>query len=112
MVLNVENKEATKVKNVNYISLIPLVTSLFLGEDKGSVTKIFLLYENYYDDHEFNYPWTDINNRGMDYIDYAEVAGKGVCYVADYDTPVKLSKIKREELIDKIINLYKLLRGI
>ncbi|MBO5530612.1 MAG: hypothetical protein J5970_04365, partial [Bacilli bacterium] len=106
LVLNVENKEATEAKDVSYISLIPLVTPLFDGEDEGSVAKIIPLYENYYEDHEFNYPWTDINNRGVDYIDYAEVAGKGVCYVADYDTPVKLSKIQREELTGKLTNLY------
>ena len=106
LVLSVENKEATEAKDVNYISLIPLVTPLFDGEDEGSVAKIIPLYENYYDDHEFNYPWTDINDRGVDYIDYAEVAGKGVCYVADYDTPVQLSKVQRDQLSDQITNLY------
>ena len=32
LVLNVENKEATEAKEVNYVSIIPLVTPLFDGE--------------------------------------------------------------------------------
>ena len=107
LVLNVENKEATEARDVNYISLIPLVTPLFDGEDEGSVAKIVPLYDNYYDDHEYIFPWTSIENRGVDYIDYVEVAGKNVCYVADYDTPVKLSKVERSSLTEENVkNLF------
>ena len=106
LVLNVENKEATEAKDVNYISLIPLVTPLFDGEDEGSVCKVIPLYEQYYECHEYNYPWLDVHNKEEDYIDYVEVAGKGVCYVADYDTPVKLAKIQRDELIGNVTNLF------
>ena len=98
LVLNVENKEATEAKEVNYVSIIPLVTPLFDGEDEGSISKIVPLYENYYENHEYEYPWTDIYNKGEDYIDYVEIAGKNVCYVADYDTPVKIAKKSRDEL--------------
>ena len=107
LVLNVENKEATEAIDVNYISLIPLVTPLFDGEDEGSVSKIVPLYELYYENHNYNYPWKTIDGRGVDFIDYAEIAGKGVCYVADYDTPVKLSKVQRDKVEADIENIFK-----
>ena len=103
LVLNVENKEATTAKEVNYISLIPLVTPLFDGEDEGSVSKIVPLYEDYYENHGYTFPWKHIYDKEEDYIDYAEIAGKGVCYVADYDTPVKLAKRQREEINEEHI---------
>ena len=53
------------------------------------------VYEKYYRNHEFTYPWKQIENREIDYIDYAEVAGKEVCYVDDFDTPVKYSRDQR-----------------
>ena len=106
LVLNVENKEDTLAKNVKYISLVPLVTPLFDGSDEGAVAKVIPLYENYYDTHSYTYPWTTIENRGVDYIDYVEVAGKDICYVDDYDTPVKLSKEPRSTLNTIVENLY------
>ena len=107
LVLNVENKESTEAIDVNYISLIPLVTPLFDGQDEGSITKIVPLYELYYENHEYSYPWEKSDNRSVDYIDYAEISGKGVCYVADYDTPVKLSKVQRDKVENDIINIFK-----
>ena len=106
LVLNVENKENTEAKDVNYISLIPLVTPLFDGEDEGSVTKVVPLYEDYYEKHSYVYPWKNVYDKDVDYIDYVEVAGKGVCYVADYDTPVKLAKKQRSELIGNVTALF------
>ena len=43
----------------------------------------------------------------MVFIDYAEIAGKGVCYVVDYDTPVKLSKLQRDKVEADIENIFK-----
>ena len=107
LVLNVENKEATEARNVSYISLVPLVCPLFDGEDEGSVATAIPLYENYYEDHEYTYPWKNVNEeRGTDYIDYVEVSGKGVCYVADFDTPVKMGKVTRQSLEGTVKNLY------
>ena len=97
LVLTVENKENTLAKDVNYIALIPLVTPLVDGEDEGLVAQVVPVYEDYYFKHEFTYPWKQIENREIDYIDYAEVAGKNICYVNDYDTPVKLSKNQRTD---------------
>ena len=88
LVLNVENKENTLAKDVNYIALIPLVTPLVDGEDEGLVAQVVPVYEDYYFKHEFTYPWKQIDNREIDYIDYAEVAGKNICYVNDYDTQI------------------------
>ena len=106
LVLDIENKEDSEAKEVNYISLIPLVTPLFDGEDEGSVSKVIPLYEEYYENHKYSYPWTDVYNKEEDYIDYVEIAGKNVCYVADYDTPVKIAKKNRYELNDKVENLF------
>ena len=106
LVLNVENKENTEARNVSYISLVPLVCPLFDGEDEGSVAKVIPLYENYYEDHEYYYPWLDTNNRGVDYIDYVEVAGKGVCYVSDYDTPSKWGRVTRDSVNGTVKNLF------
>ena len=97
LVLNVENKENTLAKDVNYIAQIPLVTPLVDGEDEGLVAQVVPVYEDYYFQHNFTYPWVDIDDRGVDYIDYAEVAGKNICYVSDFDTPVKLSKNQRDD---------------
>ena len=73
LVLNVENKENTLAKDVNYIAQIPLVTPLVDGEDEGLVAQVVPVYEDYYFKHNFTYPWVDIENRSLDYIDYAEI---------------------------------------
>ena len=109
LVLNVENKENTEAIDVKYIALIPLVSPIYSGGDEGAIAPIIPLYENYYEDHNYTYPWTDyLVNRGVDYIDYVEVSGINVAYVADYDTPVKIAKVSREDLVDKVKNLFNL----
>lgn len=48
--------------------------------------------KNYYEDNEYSYPWKNNDNFGfdnIDYIDYAENPGNGLCYAADYDISVK-----------------------
>ena len=108
LVLNVENKENTLAKDVNFIALIPLVTPLVDGEDEGKVAEVVPVYEKYYRNHNFSYPWKTIDDRGVDYIDYAEVAGKEVCYVDDFDTPVKYSRIERTDESVNYKNKYSL----
>ena len=105
LVLNVENKENSIAKDVKYIALVPLVSPLYDGKDEGSVARVIPLYEKYYEDHNYSYPWVDIKNRESDYIDYFEVAGKNMCYVNDYDTPVKINVAKRSK-ITNVLNLY------
>ena len=97
LVLAIENKENTIAKDVNFISVIPLVCPLMDGEDQNKVAQVIPLYDNYYDTHSYTFPWKTIENRGTDYIDYVEVAGKEVSYVADFDTPVKMRKIPRDD---------------
>jgi hypothetical protein len=97
LVLTVENKENTIAKDVNYISLVPLVSPLVDGEDEGLIAHTVPVYEDYYRTHNFVYPWKEYKEENIDYIDYAEIAGKNVCYVDDFDTPVKLAKVKRED---------------
>ena len=109
LVLNVENKENTLAKDVNFIALIPLVTPLVDGEDEGSIAHVVPVLEKYYRKHNYTYPWTQIENREIDFIDYAEIAGKNVCYVDDFDTPVKLSRNQRDdEETNKILNKFEL----
>ena len=97
LALNVENKENTLAKDVNYIALIPLICPLVDGEDEGLIAKNIPIYEDYYFKHDFSYPWVKIEPREDDFIDYAEVAGKNICYVDDFDTPVKLEKKLRTD---------------
>ena len=97
LVLTVENKENTIAKDVNYIAQVPLVCPLVDGEDEGLVAQVLPVFDKYYFKHQFDYPWLSIENRSVDYIDYAEVAGKNVSYVNDYDTPVKISQNQRTD---------------
>ena len=97
LVLTVENKENTIAKDVNYIAQVPLVCPLVDGEDEGLVAQVLPVFDKYYFKHQFDYPWLSIDNRSVDYIDYAEVAGKNVSYVNDYDTPVKISQNQRTD---------------
>ena len=105
LVLNVENKENSIAQDVKFIALVPLVTPLYDGKDEGSVARIVPLYEKYYTDHNYTYPWTYLEKREKDYIDYIEVAGKNMCYVNDYDTPTKINVVERHK-IDDVLNLY------
>ena len=98
LILSVENKELTVAKDVNYVAVVPLITPLFGGQTPNSVAHIYPFYEKYYEDHDFTYPWTSIEDRGVDYIDYIELADKGVCYVGDYDTPVKTGMVDRSSV--------------
>ena len=98
LVITVENKENTIAKDVNYISLVPLVSPLVDGEDEGLIAHTLPVYENYYRKHKFVYPWVSYEEENFDYIDYAEIAGKNVCYVDDFDTPVKLGRSKRSDV--------------
>ena len=47
-----------------------------MGEDEGSIAQIVPLYDNYYETHNYSFPWVTVNNRGVDYIDYIEVKKK------------------------------------
>ena len=98
LVLAIENKENSIAKDVNFISIIPLVSPLMDGNDQNSIAQVIPLYDKYYKNHNYEYPWKSIENRGTDYIDYVEVGGKGVYYVQDFDTPVKIKKIPRDEV--------------
>ena len=112
LVLTVENKENTVAKDVNFISLIPLISPLVDGEDEGLIAHLLPVYEKYYTNHNFYYPWKNIEPRGTDYIDYVEVAGKGVCYVDDYDTPVKLTRVQRDDPDVVYDNKYELTTSV
>lgn len=90
-VLQVENKENTLAFDVDYISIIPLISPVVDGSDQGSPIELCELYEDYYSSHKYTFPW-HTDGTDMDYIDYVELSGKSVVMVAEWDTPVKISK--------------------
>ena len=106
-VFNVENKENTVAKNVNLISVIPIISLLVQDIDGNSVVHTLEFYDEYYKNHEYTYPWTKTAAE-VDYIDYAELSGKDVVFSNDFDQPVKYEKIERFDLKEKNIvkNLF------
>ena len=96
-VLNVENKENTLAHDVDYISVIPLVSPIVDGSDQGSTIELCELYMPYYTKHGFTFPWK-VNGADEDYIDYQELSGINIVNVAEWDTPVKINKVLRSEV--------------
>ena len=97
-VLNVENKENTYAKNVSFISIVPLISPVTDGSDQTQVAQAIYLYKNYYHSHKYTFPWTSTGGNEYDYIDNDELNGKGLVYVKDWDTAVRISKISRDEV--------------
>ena len=95
-VLNVENKEGTEALDVNFISIVPLISPVVDGVDERVVSKYIEVYDHYYDSHNYVFPFI---TTGLDYdfIDFNELSGKNVVSVIDWDTPVRVSKVLRSE---------------
>ena len=87
-VFNVENKENTEAKNVNLISIIPLVSLVVGGGDQTGIIHTVEFYDEYYKNHEYKYPWTQTGGD-YDFIDYAELSDKDIVLSTDWDHPVK-----------------------
>lgn len=104
--LYIENKEDTVAKNVNFISVVPLVTPLVDGDNEQKICKLGRVYEDYYHKHQYYYPWAANDaSRGEDYIDQLELKGTGYFTVIDWDTPIKISKTQRSD-VDTKYNIY------
>ena len=96
-VFNVENKENTIAKNINLITVIPLVSLLVNDIRENSVVHTLKFYDQYYKDHNYKYPFTK-TLVDVDYIDYAELSDKGIIFDNDFDEPVKYIKVERNDL--------------
>ena len=104
--LNIEHKNGSETNNVNFITIIPLISPLLDNFDLQKIVNKIEIYNNYYIDHNYKFPFNE-NGVDYDYIDYAELSGKNVINVIDWDTPVKISKIMRSDIIsDENHNIY------
>ena len=106
-VFNVENKENTEAKNVNLITIIPLISLVVGGSDQTGVIHTVEFYDEYYKNHEYKYPWTQ-TGVDVDYIDYAELSDKDIVFSTDWDHPVKQFKVERSDLVNNedVKNLF------
>ena len=100
-VFNVENKENTEAKNVNLITIIPLISLVVGGSDQSGVIHTTEFYDEYYKNHEYKYPWTQ-TGADVDYIDYAELSNKDIVFSTDWDHPVKQFKVQRSDLVNDV----------
>ena len=101
-VLNVENKENTYAKNVSFISIVPLISPVTDSSDQSKVAQAIYLYKPYYSSHNYTFPWTSTGGNEYDYIDNYELNNKGLVFVRDWDTAVKISKVTREDVLQNI----------
>ena len=95
-VLNVENKENTIAYDVDFISIIPLVSPIFDGINQADVIELCQIYHNYYESYNYSYPWRT-TGTDQDYIDYQFLSNKDIVMVAEWDTPTKINKKMRSE---------------
>ena len=95
-VLNVENKENTIAYDVDFISIIPLVSPVVDGVNQADVIELCQLYYKYYEEYNYTYPWKQ-TGADNDYIDYQRLSNKDIVMVAEWDTPTKINKKLRSE---------------
>ena len=104
--LNIEHINGPDIQNVNFITIIPLISPLLDNFDLGKIINKIEIYDNYYTNHNYKFPFNE-NGIDYDYIDYAELSGKDIINVIDWDTPVKISKVMRNDIdLDENHNIY------
>ena len=86
-ILKVENKEESKAYNVSYYGLIPLISPIVDGDDQRKTQWSLKIYADYYNSNDFNVPFGEEDNE-EDYIYSAELIGKGVKIIMEWDSPV------------------------
>ena len=105
-VYNVENKENTVAKNITLISVIPVISPIVNDMEGNSVVRLNEFYDEYYKKHEYIYPFTKTGAH-VDFVDYAELSGKDVVIVKDFEQPVKYVKVDRTDVTeDEVKNLF------
>ena len=104
--LNIEHKNGSDTQNVNFITIIPLISPLLDNFDSQKIVNKIEIYNNYYINHNYKFPFNE-KDIDYDYIDYAELSGKNIINVIDWDTPVKISKVMRSDInSDENHNIY------
>ena len=91
-VLKIENKEQSMAYDVEYYGLIPLISPLVDGNDQRKTQWSLKIYKDYYNNNDFEVPLTA--DDAQDFIYPAELKGKGVRIVAEWDSPVLPNKEK------------------
>ena len=71
--------------NVEYYGLIPLISPLVDGNDQRKIQWALKIYVDYYNSHNFEVPLTGVGAE--DFIYPAELKGKGVRIIAEWDSP-------------------------
>ena len=89
-ILKIENKEQSKAYDVEYYGLIPLISPLVDGSDQRKTQWALKIYVDYYNKNSFEVPLK--SDDAEDYIYPAELKGKGVTIVAEWDSPVLPNK--------------------
>ena len=98
-VFNIENKENTKAKNINLVSVIPIVSILVNDIEDTSVVHTNQFYDEYYKTHKYKFPFTE-TAKDVDFIDYAELSGKDAVIVKDFEQPVRYDKVERNDILN------------
>ena len=97
--LGVENKEATAGSNVDYVSIVPLITPIVDGDDQSAVARAAVFFDAYYCGRNpmYYFPFSNQDGQSADFLDYAYLNNKAVVMSADWDTPVKTGKVIRND---------------
>ena len=91
-ILKIENKEQSMAYDVEYYGLIPLISPLVDGNDQRKIQWALKIYVDYYNGNNFEVPLK--GDSAEDFIYPAELKGKGVRIVAEWDSPVLPNKEK------------------
>ena len=102
-VFNIENKENTGAKNINLVTVIPIVSLLVNDIQDTGVVHTVQFYDEYYRTHNYKYPFTE-TAADFDFIDYAELSGKDTVIVQDFEQPVRYDKVERIKMKEKYPN--------
>ena len=102
--IGVGNKEATPGSNVDYVSVVPLITPVVDGDDQTAVGRMANFFNSYYCNRTpmYYFPFRSAADQQTDYLDYKYLTGKAVVMSADWDTPVKVGKVMRNSSFPNI----------
>ena len=105
-VLKIENKEDSLAYDVEYYGLIPLASPIVDGVDQRKTQWSLKIYVDYYNNNNFEVPFTSDNAE--DYIYPVELKGKGITIVAEWDSPVLPNKeiySKKDVVLGEIVEI-------
>jgi len=108
-VIQVENKEDTAALNVEFISIVPMISPVVDGSDQTEVIRTIQFYDQYYKKETNNFlsypfPFRSLKPRDFDYMDMRFLNEKDIIFVAEWDIPVKIFKSIRNSSFPLISN--------